>query len=384
LDDQCIGCQYCVLKCPYDVPKYSETKGIVRKCDMCQGRLAAGEAPACVQACPSGAIKIEIVRTDVVLHSTSNGARLIPGAVESSYTRPTTRFHSSKTIPDNARAADAVALRLEHPHWPLAIMLILTQLAAGVHAMQGWLHSRGTAAPYLALAITGLAALLAGMFVSFTHLGRPLKAWRAFLGLRRSWMSREIAAFSAYAGTASGLLLFPQYSLLIWATVGLGLISVACSAMIYIDTHRPFWAANRTLPKFFGTTALLGATTSAALFGWTSPALAPVCAIAATVIRTALFGWEWATFLTALRNPADATHRSALVLARLLRPIVVGRVILFVASTIFSVLAIFNADGLGAIWGTIAFVTTTTSQLLERHTYFTASAAPRMPGGVPA
>jgi formate dehydrogenase iron-sulfur subunit len=62
LDDQCIGCQYCVLKCPYDVPKYSETKGIVRKCDMCQGRLAAGEAPACVQACPSGAIKIEIVR----------------------------------------------------------------------------------------------------------------------------------------------------------------------------------------------------------------------------------------------------------------------------------------------------------------------------------
>ncbi|HEX2101184.1 MAG TPA: 4Fe-4S dicluster domain-containing protein, partial [Candidatus Synoicihabitans sp.] len=58
LDDQCIGCSYCILKCPYDVPKYSERLGIVRKCDMCHNRLAAGEAPACVQACPTHAIRI--------------------------------------------------------------------------------------------------------------------------------------------------------------------------------------------------------------------------------------------------------------------------------------------------------------------------------------
>jgi formate dehydrogenase iron-sulfur subunit len=58
LDDQCIGCSYCVLKCPYDVPKYNERLGIVRKCDMCHGRLAEGEAPACAQACPTHAIKI--------------------------------------------------------------------------------------------------------------------------------------------------------------------------------------------------------------------------------------------------------------------------------------------------------------------------------------
>src|SRR5579863_897739 len=53
LDDQCIGCHYCVMKCPYDVPKYSVKRGIVRKCDMCSSRLSQGEAPACVQACPS-------------------------------------------------------------------------------------------------------------------------------------------------------------------------------------------------------------------------------------------------------------------------------------------------------------------------------------------
>jgi formate dehydrogenase iron-sulfur subunit len=320
----------------------------------------------------------------VTIRATTGDAQLIPGSFESSYTRPSTRFHSSKTIPNNARAADAGALRLDHPHWPLAIMLILTQLAAGVHGTHASLLARGVEFPAMASAIAGLSALLVGMIVSFTHLGRPLKAWRAFLGLRRSWMSREIAAFSVYAGAASGLLLFSHHLGLVLVTAALGIASVACSAMIYIDTHRPFWAASQTLPKFFGTTALLGATTAAALFGWTAPALAPACAIVATIIRTGLFGWEWATFLGALRNPTAAAHRSALVLARLLRPIMVARVVLFVASTVFSVMAIFNSAALGAIWGTIAFVTTTTSQLLERHTYFTASAAPRMPGGVPA
>src|SRR5438477_9100453 len=61
LDDQCIGCQYCVMMCPYEVPQYSKARGIVRKCDMCQSRLAVGEAPACVQACPTSAISITLI-----------------------------------------------------------------------------------------------------------------------------------------------------------------------------------------------------------------------------------------------------------------------------------------------------------------------------------
>src|SRR5689334_8346580 len=88
LDDQCIGCQYCVLKCPYDVPKYSPRRGIVRKCDMCHGRLAVGEAPACVQACPSEAISIQLVASaEVERNCAVPGTQMLPGAFESAYTK---------------------------------------------------------------------------------------------------------------------------------------------------------------------------------------------------------------------------------------------------------------------------------------------------------
>src|SRR5690606_25643091 len=64
LDDQCFGCQYCILKCPYDVPQYSAKRGIVRKWDLCVGRLPEGEAPACAHACPTQAIRVARVATE--------------------------------------------------------------------------------------------------------------------------------------------------------------------------------------------------------------------------------------------------------------------------------------------------------------------------------
>src|ERR1051326_4824766 len=55
--DKCIGCRYCMLACPFQVPRYEWTKlaPYVKKCDMCAGRLTKGGLPACVQACPTGA-----------------------------------------------------------------------------------------------------------------------------------------------------------------------------------------------------------------------------------------------------------------------------------------------------------------------------------------
>ena len=134
LDDQCIGCQYCTLKCPYDVPKYDAARGIVRKCDMCSDRLSAGEAPACVQGCPTSAISI-----DVVALEEASPSALLPVAAhaipDSAYTRPTTRYVSARAR-GALRPANESAIAPADPHHPLSVMLVLTQLGVGAIAFE--------------------------------------------------------------------------------------------------------------------------------------------------------------------------------------------------------------------------------------------------------
>ncbi len=57
--DKCIGCRYCMLSCPFEVPRYEwdKTSPLVKKCEMCFDRLTEGNIPACVENCPNNAIK---------------------------------------------------------------------------------------------------------------------------------------------------------------------------------------------------------------------------------------------------------------------------------------------------------------------------------------
>lgn len=53
-DKKCIGCRYCMVACPFDVPKYEWDKSLplVKKCDMCYNRITQGQPTACAEACP--------------------------------------------------------------------------------------------------------------------------------------------------------------------------------------------------------------------------------------------------------------------------------------------------------------------------------------------
>lgn len=361
LDDQCIGCSYCILKCPFDVPKHSKKRGIVRKCDMCHQRLAAGEAPACVQACPTEAIRI----VKVPVTGKSSSTEFLPGAPDPSITRPTTRY-VGRAVPEDAVAADRQALVPQHAHWPLVLMLTLTQAGIGL-LLGGKSHSH--------LTLTANALFFAGMATSVLHLGHPLKAWRFFLGLGTSWLSREILAFSLFAPiplTLAGLAFLPGFplraqlaDLSLLSAFPLGALAVFTSVMIYHDTHRTSWRFALTAPRFFGTLVAFAA------LGFLIANPSPTAALAFCVATAAKLIPEARLIKKAVGE--DTPWSPDLHTARLqlgpLRRILNSRFILA-----------FAAMGTAMVspWG--ALLPLLAAELFERLLFFQSVHAPKMPG----
>ncbi len=54
---KCIGCKECIYACPFDVPRYDPETDKIAKCDMCFSRIDNALEPACVKACPTGALQ---------------------------------------------------------------------------------------------------------------------------------------------------------------------------------------------------------------------------------------------------------------------------------------------------------------------------------------
>ena len=55
--ENCIGCEFCVSGCPFDIPRFNPMTKKVYKCTLCSDRVGEGLEPACIKACPTGCLK---------------------------------------------------------------------------------------------------------------------------------------------------------------------------------------------------------------------------------------------------------------------------------------------------------------------------------------
>ncbi|MDO8794219.1 MAG: DmsC/YnfH family molybdoenzyme membrane anchor subunit [Vicinamibacterales bacterium] len=260
--DTCIGCQYCTWNCSYGVPQYNAERGVVGKCDMCHGRLSMGQAPACVGACPEGAIAIEIVNL-AEWRARVTAAAPGTGHPSDDASLSTTRLTMSPKLPPDARPLALTNVTPEHAHWSLVFMTVLTQLSVGAFVAIWVLQLTGRTTHLTASALTALTVAGLALGGATLHLGRPAHAYRALRMWRRSWLSREVAlfgAFSAVAALYAGVIFLglPGGALVGGLTSLLGIAGVTASACIYRVPSRPAWNTPFTLVQFNLTAGALG------------------------------------------------------------------------------------------------------------------------------
>jgi DMSO reductase anchor subunit len=366
-----------------------------------------GEAPACVQACPNEAIRITKVNTSsITIEFRERDKNFLNGAPAGAYTLPTTRYvgvtasrqgtgdpsgENTATLSRGADAliaADATALQPQPAHWPLVVMLVLSQASVGVAVIAAL--KRPVAQPLLLFA---LALAVVGLGASVFHLGRPLGAWRAFLNLRRSWMSREIVVFGMFPPLLMvGIALSfgaPVSSTARWVNAVravleagapiIGLLGVFCSVMIYHDTHRPLWRLRRSLPIFFGTVVALGAA-GAAIFR-PSPELLMITALAATTKLV----FEVLTLRHVTDRALTPLKKTALLVTGKFQHAAFAHLFCLVLGGIgLPLLLATNTFSSTTLVAALAFAVLLIGEFLERFLFFTTVVAPKMPGGVPS
>ncbi len=226
--DRCIGCGYCSWACPYDAPRFNEERGVMTKCTFCSHRQAEGLAPACVEQCPTGALGFGELETLPGVEDALGMPTLAPG--------PSIRFVPGRARPPEldrppkmpSRIAQVsprkITLRSE---WPLVGFTLLASWLAAAQAATA--IGRPTFPPWL-FALLAAASLV----LSSLHLGKKLRAWRAVLNVRSSWLSREVVLYSTFVGLALVQVFFlPDETRLAAVAAGVGFAALFAIDRVY-------------------------------------------------------------------------------------------------------------------------------------------------------
>jgi Fe-S-cluster-containing dehydrogenase component len=246
-DLKCIGCRYCGWVCPFDAPQFDSKRGVMEKCTFCNHRLLQNEQPACTSMCPTGALSLgkyceppyvsadgfpdTLIRPAITFiplkgrtpQPAPPGA-VIPGESEVA----AWVLHDGANIPESK-----ISPKTE---WPLAVFSFI-----GI-ALVAWFLSALAGGLRLVPELFGLLGA-AGIGLSIMHLGRKERMWRAILNWRRSWLSREVVAYSLFIGLGLvSAVFFPGGALAAWLTAGVGVFLLIAIDSVYTVMARD-WSA---------------------------------------------------------------------------------------------------------------------------------------------
>jgi Fe-S-cluster-containing dehydrogenase component/DMSO reductase anchor subunit len=233
-EKKCIGCRYCQWNCPYDAPKYDHKKNTITKCNLCYSGMIEGREPACSNACPTGALKFGELsgRTQdgyswfpekglnpaIEFSGQINNTPLnvIPSSGGSGEKSNQYQIQSKK----RKTISGEVSLIIFSFLATISVSVLVSSLLKGVFPDK-WI--------FISLLVcTGL--------VSFFHLGKMFRSWRALANLKSSPLSREIAALIFYSVVSALAVFLNLPALLIVSSVsGLILLLLIDSVYIFSD-----------------------------------------------------------------------------------------------------------------------------------------------------
>lgn len=302
--DLCMGCGYCGWVCPFEAPVLDEATHLMGKCTLCPSRVEAGREPACVEACPTEALGLEerggidtpkgafvaraagfpetAARPSIRFRPLRRGARppvstwqIDPDLIAS--------FEGARSARGESRAPAGGGLGRE---MPLLLFTLVMPLLVALWTIAPW-DERGSIAP----ALLAAGALLAGG-VSTLHLGKRRRAWRAALGVRSNWLSREILCYGLFT-----MLAVIDGALMVWkdpgrelgggmeiGTAAAGWVALFSIDRVYDPVRRP-----RSIRLHSADTLPVAATSTALLALWAGLPGALPLVLTALGLRTALY-----------------------------------------------------------------------------------------------
>lgn len=283
--ETCFGCGYCTWVCPYNAPQLDPVKGQVSKCNMCVDRLEVGLKPACVSACLGNALDFGVVENIPLFREEAKVS--IPGFPDPEITHPNIRFQQTRSMPEEVTRTDSMPIKYHRDetgsykprvdqkvgkvkYWnlarlssrenPLVLFTLLTQAAIGAFTLlfAGSLlglesmNLLRSSPVYALLCIASFMMVSLGMFMSTTHLGKPMRFYRGFNNLRYSPVCREGFGIAVFIGMLGLHILFSLPANSIFQTLWQWLFDSAITDLVNVTTAH-------AVANVCGVLALLGA-----------------------------------------------------------------------------------------------------------------------------